>query len=92
MEIALAHVGTHIADLRKPPAGIANPSFYGIEFRAWQTSLVNAISAKTKLLTLPGGYTIYSQSWGSDDLSKNAVPALAGYLTNWVGLTNPPKQ
>jgi len=92
MEIALAHVGTHIADLRKPPAGTANLSFYGIEFRAWQTSLVNAIAAKTKFLTLPGGYTIYSQSWSSSDLNKNAIPAFAGHLANWVGLTNPPKQ
>jgi hypothetical protein len=92
MEIALSHVGTHIADLRNPPAGIANLSFYGIEFRAWQTSLMNVVGANVKFFTLPGGYTVYSQSWPSSDLNKNAVPALSGYLANWVGLTNPPKQ
>jgi hypothetical protein len=53
---------------------------------------MNVIGANVKSFTLPGGYTIYSQSWSSSDLNKNAIPAFAGHLANWVGLTNPPTQ
>ena len=91
MEIAISHIGTHIADLRSPSHEISDLSLYGAEFRAWQTSVLGSIATKTKLLTAPGGYVIYSQSWPSSDLGKNANSGIAGFLGNWVNITNPPK-
>jgi hypothetical protein len=91
MEIALSHVGTHIADVRSLQIGIPNLPLYGAEFRAWQTSVLNAVADKTKTLTLPGGYLIYSQSWSNSDLGKNANAGISGFLVNWANITNPPK-
>ena len=91
MQLALSHVGTHIADIRSTTPGIQNLTLYGAEFRAWQTSVLNAIVVKTNTLTLPGGYIIYSQSWPSSDLGRNANGGISGFLANWVGVTNPPK-
>jgi hypothetical protein len=91
MEVALSHVGTHIADIRSTATGIQNLSLYGVEFRAWQTSVLNSIAVKAKTLTLPGGYTIYSQSWSNTDLGKNANSGISGFLANWANITNPPK-
>jgi hypothetical protein len=91
MEVALSHVGTHIADIRSMSIGISNLLLYGAEFRAWQTSVLNAVALKAKTLTLPGGYMIYSQSWSNSDLGKNANDAISGFLANWANITNPPK-
>ena len=91
MEVAISHVGTHIADVRNPPVGSPNLSFYGAEFRAWQTSVLNAVAAKLKTLTLPGGYMLFSQSWSNSDLGKNANGGISGFLANWASITNPPK-
>jgi hypothetical protein len=91
MTLALSHVGTHIADIRSPQLGASNSIPYGAEFRAWQTTILNAISAKVKILTLPGGYVIYSQSWSNSDLGKNAYDGMTGFLANWANITNPPK-
>jgi len=91
MEVALSHVGTHIADIRSASIGIQNLPLYGAEFRAWQTSVLNAVAVKVKALTLPGGYTIYSQSWSNTDLGKNANAGISGFLANWANITNPLK-
>jgi hypothetical protein len=91
MQVALSHVGTHIADLRSVTPGIRDLALYGAEFRAWQTSVLNAIGVKAKALTLPGGYIIYDQSWPDSDVVRNANIGIRGFLTNWVGITNPPK-
>jgi hypothetical protein len=91
MEIAISHVGTHIADIRSTAIGIPNLILYGAEYRAWQTSILSAVAAKVKTLALPGGYLIYSQSWSSADLSNNANGGISGFLANWANITNPPK-
>jgi hypothetical protein len=91
LQIAMSHIGTHIADLRSPSIGISNLFPFALEFRAWQTSVLNAIAAKVKALALPGGYTIYSQAWSNSDLGTNANAAIAGFLTNWASITIPPK-
>ncbi len=91
LEIALSHVGTHIADIRTPSIGISNLFLYGAEFRAWQTSVLSAVAAKVKILTLPGGYAIYSQSWSNSDLGKNANGGISGFLANWANIANQPK-
>lgn len=91
MEVAISHIGTHIADIRSTTPGLQNLALYGAEFRAWQTSVLNAVAVKVKTLTLPGGYIIYSHSWPSTDLGRNANSGISGFLTNWAGITNPPK-
>jgi hypothetical protein len=72
MDIAMSHVGTHIADIRSPSSVISNLLPYGAEFRAWQTSVLGAVASKAKTLTLPGGYLIYDKSWSSADLLNPA--------------------
>lgn len=91
MELVISHLGTHIADIRSPEPGIRDLSAYGAEFRAWQTSILNAVADKAKALTLPGGYMIYNQSWSDSDLGKNANSGISGFLVNWVSITNPPR-
>jgi hypothetical protein len=91
MQIALSHVGTHIADIRSTEPGIRNMVLYGAEFRAWQTAIVNAVAAKAKVLMLPGSYVIYDQSWPDSELGRNASSGISGFLANWAGITNPPK-
>jgi hypothetical protein len=91
LEVALSHVGTHIADIRSTQLGISNLVAYAAEFRAWQTSVLSAIAAKAKTLTLPGGHVIYSQSWASSDLGKEVNGAISAFLANWANITNPPR-
>lgn len=92
MELAISHIGTHIADLRSKTGAISTLPLYGAEFRAWQTSVLNAIAVKAKNLTLPGGYVIYSQTWPNADLGKNANSGIARFLANWSSIVNPIKQ
>src|ERR1700691_814847 len=91
MAVALSHVGTHIAEIRNPQIGISSVIPYGAEFRAWQTTVLNAMTAKINALTIPGGYVIYNQSWSNSDLGKNAYAGISGFLVNWANITNPPK-
>ena len=91
MQVASSHVGTHIADIRSTAIEIQTLPLFGAEFRAWQTSVLNAVAVKAKTLTLPGGYIIYSQSWPNSDLGRNANGGIAGFLANWASITNPPK-
>ncbi len=91
LEIAMAHTGSHIADIRSTAVGIPNLIFYGAEYRAWQISALMAVAIKAKTLTLPGGYIIYDKSWPVSDLGMNANRGIAGFLANWANITNPPK-
>jgi hypothetical protein len=88
MQIALAHIGTHIADIRSKDTGIQDLSLYGAEFRAWQTSVLMAAGRKVKSLMLPDGYTIYSKSWPNSELGMNANAGISGYLATWAGIEN----
>jgi hypothetical protein len=90
MDIALSHIGTHIADIRSTNSGMLNLPYYGLEFRGWQTDVLSAVANKIKTLTLPGGYMIYSQSWSNADLGKNANGGISGFLSNWACITNSP--
>jgi len=91
LNVAMSHVGTHIADLRSEDIDLQIENLYGAEFRAWQTSVLSAQASKVKTLTLPGSYTIYSQSWPDSNLVKNANGGMAGFLANWAGLASPPQ-
>jgi len=79
---AMTHLGEHIADLRNPEAGTEAAGMYQLEYRAWLTTMLGAIGAGQKSLTLPGGYMIWNSAWPTADLNKNTDNALTGFLAN----------
>jgi hypothetical protein len=92
MQIALAHIGTHIADIRSQDVGIRDMSLYADEFRAWQTSALMAVGRDIKILMLPDGFTIYNKSWSNSELGVNSNAAISGFLAAWLGIANLPQQ
>jgi hypothetical protein len=80
---AMAHTGTHIADLRESPMG---RTMFQLEGRAWGVTVLSAINNKEKTLTLPGGYVVWNSSWSDVDQQKQLPGSLSGYLTQWAGL------
>jgi hypothetical protein len=81
---AMAHTGTHIADLRESPMG---RDLFQLEGRAWGVTVLHAISNKEKTLTLPGGYVAWNSKWTEADQQKQLPGALSGYLTQWAALS-----
>jgi hypothetical protein len=83
MSEAIAHTGSHIADLRENPNG---RSLFELEARAWCATLVTAVSLQEKSLTAPGGYLLWDKNWSDADRQKIIPGAISGLLTNWSGL------
>jgi hypothetical protein len=81
---AMAHTGTHIADLRESPMG---RNLFQLEGRAWGVTVLSAIINKEKTLTLPGGYVVWNSKWTDVDQQKQLPGSLSGYLTHWAGLS-----
>jgi hypothetical protein len=81
---AMAHTGTHIADLRQSPMG---RNLFQLEGRAWGVTVMSAISNKEKTLTLPGGYVVWNSKWTDADQQKQLPGSLSGYLSQWAGLS-----
>jgi len=81
---AMAHTGTHIADLREAPMG---RNLFQLEGRAWGVTVLYAISNKEKTLILPGGYVAWNSKWTDVDQKKQLPGSLSGYLTQWAGLS-----
>ncbi|UWZ81987.1 hypothetical protein [Occallatibacter riparius] len=79
---AMAHMGTHIADLREKPNG---RSLSKLEAHAWSATILAAVNQGEKLLTLPGGYVLWNQSWSEAERQKALPGALSGFLTDWAG-------
>jgi hypothetical protein len=88
--VSIIQMQTHIADIRSATPEIRDLALYGAEFRALQTSVLNAVAVKAKALTLPGGYVIHSQAWPDSDLGKDASSGISEFLANWAGIANPP--
>jgi hypothetical protein len=84
MAEAMAHTGTHIADLRESPM---SRNLFQLEGRAWGVTVLSAISNKEKTLTLPGGYVAWNSKWTDVDQKKQLPGSLSGYLTQWAGLS-----
>jgi hypothetical protein len=83
---AIAHVGTHIADIRGvAPAG-TQQRLYDLEYRAWLLT-VAAAAANPGELVLPGGYVATSNS--PNVPSKMARDLIARFLVDWAGLSKP---
>lgn len=84
MSEAMAHTGTHIADLRESPM---SRDLFQLEGRAWGVTVMSAIVNKEKTLTLPGGYVVWNSKWTDADQQKQLPGSLSGYLTQWAGLS-----
>jgi hypothetical protein len=80
MTRAMAHIGEHIADLRNPEAGNEAAGIYQLEYRAWMTTMLNAIMAGQKSLMTPGGYVIWNSTWAQASLNANTHDALTRFL------------
>jgi hypothetical protein len=81
---AMAHTGTHIADLRESPMG---RNLFQLEGRAWGVTVMSAMSNKEKTLTLPGGYVAWNSRWSDVNEQKQLPGAMSGYLTQWAALS-----
>lgn len=84
MSEAMAHTGTHIADLRESPNG---RTLFVLESHAWGVTVMSAITNKEKTLTLPGGYVVWNSGWSDADKQKSIPGAVSGYLSTWAALT-----
>jgi hypothetical protein len=80
---AMAHVGTHIADLRETPGG---RTLLQLEAHAWAASILTAIQSKEKTLTLPGGYLVWNSDWTDVERERLLPPAMSSFLTDWSAL------
>jgi len=80
---AIAHIGTHVADLRDRSSSSAA---YDLEYRAWQTTVLNAVAFQQKTLTAPGGYLLWNAAWPASDRSKMVDDGIANLLKDWDGL------
>jgi hypothetical protein len=86
---AIVHVGAHIADIRDPQAAVWNRNAYELEYHAWQTTVLSAIAARQKTLTLPGGYLAWNSAWPEADRSRKAHETIAKFLADWESLSAP---
>ena len=80
---AMAHVGTHIADLRDSSPALTS---YELEYRAWMTTILSALAYKQKTLTAPGGNLLWNSGWPAAERQKSVDDGLASFLTNWASL------
>ena len=83
---AIAHVGTHIADLRDPHLNVAEANAYELESRAWQTTVLSAVATQQKTLAAPGGYLMWNSAWPTADRSKMVDEGIAAFLKDWAVL------
>lgn len=83
---AIAHVGTHIADIRDPQSTASEANAYDLESRAWQTTVLNAIAFQQKTLTLPGGYLVWNSAWPAAERSKRVDDGIESFLKDWAAL------
>jgi hypothetical protein len=82
---AIAHVGTHIANLRDPGTTTAATG-YDLEYRAWQTTILGADAFQQKTLTAPGGYLLWNSAWPTGERNKLAGEAITSFLSEWAVL------
>ncbi len=83
---AITHVGTHIADLRDPQSTAAESTAYELEYRAWHTTVLNAVAFQQKTLTLPGGYLLWNSAWPAADRNKMVDAGITNFLKDWAVL------
>jgi hypothetical protein len=77
---AMVNIGAQIANLRHPPAGYESAGIYEFEYRAWATTVMAAIAASQKSLTLPGGVVFWSAAWAPADRDSQLNQAIMNFL------------
>jgi hypothetical protein len=87
--LAISHLGSHIADVRSTQAKTANESAFVSEYRAWQITILSAISNHQKVLTLPGGYQAFNSAWADADRTMRIDEAISRDLMDWASLSSP---
>jgi hypothetical protein len=83
---AITHVGMHIADLRDPLSTGAESTAYGLEYHAWQTTVLSAVAGQQKTLTLPGGYLLWNSAWPAADRNEMVDEGITSFLREWAVL------
>ncbi len=83
---AIAHVGTHLADLRGPSPGAPAVTAYDLEYRAWQTTVLGAVAFQQKTLTAPGGYLLWNSAWPAAERNKMVDEGITGLLRDGEAL------
>jgi hypothetical protein len=83
---AISYVGTHIADVRDPQSTASASTAYELEYRAWQTTVLSAVAAQQKTLTLPGGYLLRNSAWPAADRNKMIDEGITSFLGDWTAL------
>ncbi len=73
LAMAIAHVGSHIADIR---GAKSDSSLQSMEAKGWVTTLFSAMANQTKSLILPGGFIAWNSSWSAADRSKAVNEAI----------------
>lgn len=86
---AMAHMGTHIADLRETPGG---RTLLELEAHAWAAAILAAVQAREKTLTLAGSYQLWNSNWSDQDREKLLRPAVGSFLTEWSALSPAPER
>jgi len=84
---AIVHFGTHVADIRTVSA--TQPTLLDLETRAWFVTVLSAIGAQEKTMTLPSGYLIWNVAWSGNDRTQLSNQATADYLAQWASLKKP---
>lgn len=78
---AMAHIGTHIADIRTR----RKMNDFEAEYTAVKVGVLSAIvGANQKLYLLPGGFIGWNEAWPSADREKIMNGGISQYLTNWM--------
>jgi hypothetical protein len=83
---AISHVGTHIADVRDPQSNTSASTAYELEYRGWRTTVLSAVAAQQKTLTLPGGYLLWNSAWTAADRNKLVDEGITSFLRDWAAL------
>jgi hypothetical protein len=83
---AIAHVGTHIADLRSSGASAPTVTAYDLEYRAWKTTVLGAVAFQQKTLTAPGGYLLWNAAWPAAERNKKVDEGITSLLRDGEAL------
>jgi hypothetical protein len=81
---AMTHIGQHIVDTRSANLALVNTSTFDLEFRAWQTTVLDAIASQQKTFTIPGGYLVWNSAWPNTDREKMVNDSITAFLTEWA--------
>jgi hypothetical protein len=83
---AIAHVGTHLADVRSPSVSAPTITAYELEYRAWQTTVLGAVAFQQKTLTAPGGFLLWNAAWPAADRNKMVDEGITSLLRDGEAL------